>query len=141
MSTEDIKAPVRRFFDEVVSGGNLALVEDLFAATVTFNGRPAGHETVTQGVSNNRTEFPDIEVIIEGQVVEWDKATIRRTLRGTHVGEYVSPLGRIQPTGRRVEWRLLSIFRVVDGKIVESWVVPDMLGLLRQLGAEVTLPQ
>ena len=140
MSTEDNKALARRFFAEVVTGGNLALVEDIFAASVTFNGRPAGHETIKQVVANTRTAFPDIEVIIEDQVAEGDKVTTRRTFRGTHLGEYVTPWGRVPPTGKRVEWRLLSIVRFVDAKIVEDWVVPDTLGLLQQLGAKVTLP-
>jgi SnoaL-like polyketide cyclase len=39
------------------------------------------------------------------------------------------------PTGRRVGFVGHSIDRVVGGKVVESWVEVDMLGVMWQLGA------
>ena len=50
---------------------------------------------------------------------------------GTHLGEFEG----ISPTGKRVEFVGHSIDRVVQGKLVESWVEVDMLGVMEQLGA------
>jgi predicted ester cyclase len=56
---------------------------------------------------------------------------LRDTLSGTHGG----PFAGIPPTGRPVTINRIAIFRVVDGRITESWNVVDMLGALQQLGA------
>lgn len=40
----------------------------------------------------------------------------------------------IEPTGREVEYVATAFFRMRDGTIVERWVLPDVFGLLRQLG-------
>lgn len=50
--------------------------------------------------------------------------------RGTHEGEFTG----IAPTGANVEFESMEFVRLEDGKIVESHVVWDALGLLGQLG-------
>lgn len=47
-----------------------------------------------------------------------------------------SPVGTLQPTGERVVWDLINIFRFDDaGRLVEEFVRSDNRSLLRQLGA------
>jgi predicted ester cyclase len=41
----------------------------------------------------------------------------------------------IPPTGNRVNFRGISIYRIEGGQIAESWGVSDELGLMRQIGA------
>jgi predicted ester cyclase len=135
MTTEENKALVRRYFAEVVSGGNLALIDELFAPAVTVNGQPGGPDVIGQIVGNYRAAFPDLEAIVEEQVAEGDRVSTRRLFRGTHLGDYNSPIGRVPATGRRAEWRIISIVRIEDGRIMEDWAVPDILGQLQQLGA------
>lgn len=57
-------------------------------------------------------------------------------MRGTHRGTFRG----IPPTGKQVRVRLLDMVRVEDGKFVEQWGGPDLLDLLQQLGAVVSLP-
>jgi predicted ester cyclase len=59
---------------------------------------------------------------------------VRFTARGTHKG----PFQGVAPTGKRVEWAGINVYRVADGKIRETWQLADMLGLMRQLGAVTT---
>jgi predicted ester cyclase len=40
----------------------------------------------------------------------------------------------MEPTGRRVTSSGISIDRVQDGKIVESWIHWDNAGMMQQLG-------
>ena len=39
------------------------------------------------------------------------------------------------PTGRPIRIDVFDVLRVVDGKIVEHWGVPDRLAVLLQIGA------
>ena len=59
----------------------------------------------------------------------------RARAQGTHLG----PFRGIPATGKKVEWSLIAIDRVVDGKRVEGWAQHDMLGLLEQLGAKMVV--
>ena len=63
-------------------------------------------------------------------VAEGDKVVTRWTGRGTHSG----PRMGIPPTGRKVEVTGMRMFRLAEGKIVETWVNWDMFGLMQQLG-------
>ena len=54
----------------------------------------------------------------------------RKTFRGTHQGEFWGQ----PPTGKRIEFEVIDIFRVADGKIVEHWAQLDALSLARKLG-------
>jgi len=59
-----------------------------------------------------------------------DRVVARWTGSGTHVGD----MNGIAPTGKKVEVDAISIHRVQDGKIAETWQVWDTLGFLQQLG-------
>ncbi|MGP3534783.1 hypothetical protein ACTU3I_08320 [Microbacterium sp. RD1] len=46
-----------------------------------------------------------------------------------------SPVGHLEPTGGRVQWDLINIFRFDDaGRMVEEIVRDDKHSILRQLG-------
>ena len=77
------------------------------------------------------TAFPDVEFVIEDLVAEDDKLTTFVKGHGTHQGEFMG----IAPTGKQVSWNAFGINRYVDGKIKEHWGVPDLFGLMQQLGA------
>jgi predicted ester cyclase len=38
------------------------------------------------------------------------------------------------PTGKQCSYTYIAIDRIVDGKVVESWLEWDEAGLLRQMG-------
>jgi predicted ester cyclase len=66
------------------------------------------------------------EVLWEG-----DTATIRFTMGGTHVGEFMG----VPPTGTEIALNGITILRFEGDRVVERWSQADMLGLLVQLGA------
>ena len=130
MSAEEHKALVRRFFEEIVNGGNLAVADEIFAPTF-----PGGLEPVKATASMWRTVFPDLQLTIEDMIAEGDNVVARLTIRGTHQGELKSQmLGTIAPTGRQATWTGIDIFRIAGGRIVERWNERDLVGLLQQLG-------
>jgi predicted ester cyclase len=73
--------------------------------------------------------FPDMQYVIEDLVAENDRVVLRVTSRGTHRGEFEG----IAPTGRRVEFTGIVIYRIAGRKIAESWGELDFLRLMRQL--------
>ena len=77
--------------------------------------------------------FPDTVHTIDDVIAEGDKVAFRATTKGTHQGEFMG----IAATGKPITWTALVLQRVVSGKIQESWLQWDRLGLMQQLG---TLP-
>ncbi len=73
--------------------------------------------------------FGELSAACEDLVAEGDRVAARVVWRGVHRG----PFQGIAPTGRRVEFRGMTFWRVRDGRIVERWAQVDYPGLLRQL--------
>jgi predicted ester cyclase len=131
-----IKALYRRWFDDVVSRGDLAAADEILAHDyrLHFPGMPGpvdrdGHLRL---LGMFRSGFPDWVEDVEDIIAENDRVVARVVGRGTHLGDFQG----ISPTGRRVSATGIGIGRAVDGKIVESWAAYDALGLLQQLQAQ-----
>ena len=137
MSTEDNKALVHRFFQEFWDQKNLAVADELLAATHVDHtpgsppGLPPGPEGFKQFASVYFAAFPDLRLTIEDMVAEGDKVVTRWTSHATHTGN----LFGIPPTGKSTSITGITISRLAGGKAVETWTNFDMLGLLQQIGA------
>lgn len=135
MSTEFNKAVVRRFNEEFISRGEETAADELLAEDIVDHnampGMAAGRQGVKQFFAWLKTAFPDLRVTIYDQTAEGEKVVTRKMFQATHQGEFAG----ILPTNKDVTIHLTDIVRVVEGKIVEHWVVIDQLGLLQQLGA------
>jgi steroid delta-isomerase-like uncharacterized protein len=79
-----------------------------------------------------RKSFPDVNITIEDLVVEGDKIVMRYIERGTLTGRAF--LG-VEPAGQQYAKPGATVYRVVDGRLAQSWGVEDTLGWFRQLGA------
>lgn len=73
--------------------------------------------------------FSDISYTIEDLLAVGDKVILRSTTRATHTGEFYG----VGPTGRPVTVTGIVIYKILDGRIVESWGELDLMGLFRQL--------
>jgi predicted ester cyclase len=74
--------------------------------------------------------FPDQRVTIETLVAEGDYVAGYATYTGTQEG----PMPPFPASGKKVESKFLSLFRLEEGKIAELWVEWDNLAMLKQLG-------
>ena len=139
MSTEQNKALVRRFYDEVFNKKNLAVSDDFLAPHIIEHslppGLPSGSEGSRQFIGMYLTAFPDLHLTAEDMIAEGDEVAARFTMRGTHKGEFMG----IPSTGKQVTMTGIQIVRVADGRIAENWVNLDALGLLQQLGVIPTM--
>jgi predicted ester cyclase len=74
---------------------------------------------------------PDVQVEVRQIFACGDRVAAHLVMTGTHQGE----LFGIPGTGKRVEINDFHFYRLVDGKIAETWQVDDIWGLMRQIGA------
>ena len=128
------KALARRFFEEVQSKGNTAIVDEIVAGDFVGYTPPQdvhGPEGAKQFNMMLRGAFPDMQVMVEDQIAEGDKVATRWIARGTHQGEFMG----VASTGKPFTINGITIFRIANGKLVEGWNRPDLLGLMMQLGA------
>jgi steroid delta-isomerase-like uncharacterized protein len=138
MSTDDNKALVRRFYEEVWARGNLDVADQVFADEYLrhdFRGGepepgPAGQKDIAAAF---RAAFPDLTWEIDFLIAEDDLVAGRWTASGTHKG----PWAGTEPTGRTMRFSGMNVFRFADGKVVEIWNHRDDLGLMQQLDATV----
>ena len=79
-----------------------------------------------------RIGLPDYRESIDLLVDGGDTIVVELTIRGTHLG----PMGGLEPTGREVAFRDVTILRLQDGKIIEQRGLTDYLSLFQQLGVD-----
>ncbi|HTJ75119.1 MAG TPA: ester cyclase [Acidimicrobiales bacterium] len=135
MTEEEVSTLVNRFTDEAWNGGNLDLIDELFAADYVGHDAPRpdpvqGPEGMKDFLRMYHHAFSDAHITLDDVIVKDDKVVTRWTGRGTHDGDLMG----IPPTGKKIEFVGIRIFRVAEGKIAEGWVVWDTFGLMRQLG-------
>lgn len=133
MSTETNKATVRRYYDEVLSGGNIGLLDELavpdYDEHSPFPGQPNGIEGLrarTGGIVGAfRPRFTVHELVAEG-----DTVVAYWTNTGTHQGDFMG----MPPSGRTVTISGIDVHRLRDGRMAEHWHVIEELQMLQQLG-------
>ena len=129
----------RRIFEDVWNRKNLNAIDEIIAADYIHHDASSpvspGVDGYKQFVKYYQNAFPDAHFTIDdafsaGQNTDVQNEVTRWTVTGTHEGE----LAGIPRTGRRFSVTGISIARIANGKITESWNNWDALGLMQQLG-------
>lgn len=138
MSVEENKAIIRRWIEEGWNQGKAELADELYAADFSAldidepKKNLRGPEDIKTYLRQMRTAFPDIHFTIDHLFGEDDRVVGAFTIRGTHRGDFAG----IAPTGRKVMFQAVDIWRLKDGKIAERCIARiDRLDLMEQLGA------
>ena len=126
---------VRRLIDEAFSQGNLDVCDELIADDIVEHqdygpGHAPGAAGVKAVVMSLRRAFSDFKLEIDDLVVAGDMVWTRNIATGTNDGPYMGH----PPSGRTFSICVFDVMRVVGGRVVEHWGVPDRLGVLFQLG-------
>jgi predicted ester cyclase len=74
--------------------------------------------------------LPDVRAEVLDVIAEGDKVVLFDRFGGTHRGEFFGRPG----TGNRIEWLVIHIYIIRDGKILEDAVMTDALAIVQQLG-------
>ncbi len=127
---------LRRFYEEVLAGGNLALIDEFVLDDIQDHedpmpGQPPGMEGVKFYTNAIRTAFPDLAVRLDPAFADGDLEASHVVLTGTHKGEFLG----IPASGKRVEFSSVDIIRIEDGKVAEHWGSSDTMSLMQQIGA------
>ncbi len=134
------KALVRRYLETVLIGGRLDAIGEFvspdYKRYLSPTAAPLNVEAQKKRLAGFLVAFPGLTFTIEDMITEGDRVAYRATARFTHQGAFQG----IAPTGKQGAVTEMNIVRIDDGKIVEHWGGPDMLDLLQQLGAVVSVP-
>jgi steroid delta-isomerase-like uncharacterized protein len=114
------KAVAMRVCDEIFNQGKFQVADEIYAPDFLNHGfhRTIDLKTDQDYVHAEKKAFPDLRMSVQQMVAEGDKVAVLWTFQGTHTG---SGYEGLPPTGTRVEVRGITIWRFVDGRIVEEW--------------------
>jgi predicted ester cyclase len=122
VSVEDNKRLVARVVAEVINGGNLDAVDELYAPEIA--------QAAKDWVTPFRTAFPDVQMETVALIGEGDAVAGHFRCSGTQTGEWMGrpPTGRAFRGVREVYW-----FTGRGGRIVDWWGLEDNDDRRRQL--------
>lgn len=128
------EALARRFYDEIVNGRNLDLIDELvspdFVEHEEFPGLPPGRDGVEAFFGVMFDAFPDLRFDLEEIIATDDTAVARARMRGTHQGTFMD----IPATGNQIDVPMMDWVRIKNGQVVEHWGVTDGGAMMQQLG-------
>jgi len=126
---------IRDFADQVITHGDMdaaaQFVWEDVVEQVPLPGQGPGLEGLKDILRYMRSGFPDIVFSIREQISEGDKVASRFEWTGTHQGEFMG----VPATGKPVQVWGIVIDRLEAGRIKETRIIMDTIGLMMQLGA------
>lgn len=135
LTTELDKQVIRKLYEDCINQGKLALVRELIADDYVGPGGARGPDGFVTVLGALRTGLSDIKFTLEDLIAEDNRVVVRWSWRATHDGTLISPLGKFPATGKQVTTTGMTIYQLVNHKIVRTWNEPDRLGVLMQIGA------
>src|SRR5689334_3789883 len=126
---------LERIFDEGFATGNDAIVDEICSPGLVehqFGTAGQGAEAIAHvkaAIRDVHGAIPDISFTIEDSVASGDIIWVRVRGQGTATGPFFGP-----PSGRPVDFTVIDVARIADGRIAEHWGVPDRFAVLAQTG-------
>jgi steroid delta-isomerase-like uncharacterized protein len=127
-----------RLYHSIWNERRLEFIEHVIAEThaicdPTVAGGAVGPSAYRRQVERFLTGLPDLHFEVDDTITEKDKLVVYWTITGTHRGEFLG----VPPTNKKVSFSGITINQIRNGKIIESTVIWDGLGLLEQFGIEL----
>ena len=131
------KDVVTRYWNGKWNERRAGTLDELQTPDVVYHGTSMsmnGREEYKQVYDVFRSALHDTRLEIQELIAEGDRVMSRVSLRCVHGGEFEG----LPPTGREIELDAFTVFRLVDGRIAEEWEIIDELGMMQQIGMELT---
>ena len=93
-----------------------------------------GREQIAAAIHGIFAVFPDLEFEGRRQYIRDDLVVQEWTARGTHEGAMTRGGVKVEPTGRKVDYKGMDVIPIEDGLVARKDVYSDSITLLRQLG-------
>jgi len=126
---------VREYNESVFNQHNPGVASKYLAPGVMWHGQTLGTIEGVDNVIGMLRGFigalPDLHAAEQDIVAAGDTVAVRYVVEATQEGNLLG----IAPTGRRVRWDAVDIYRLADGMIVEEWAADDATAILYQVGA------
>ena len=120
-----------------MDAGNLDRLAELLAADFALDGpgllEPWRKDELFQAIKSHYAAFPDWMHVIENVVADGNRVAIKLNQNGTHKLDYSG----IPATGSKVTKPAMHLFTLIDGKVLNWFVLEDELGFQTQLGMEI----
>lgn len=134
--SEQNKALVRRFYDDVMTKKSLKVIDEILAPGFVDRRPEPGQAPGVQGIKDQFNmfikAFPDMSARIEEQAAEKDTVVAHVTITGTHKGDLMGA----KPTGKKVTVHALDLWHAKNGKLTEVWHYGDEGIAFAQLGVK-----
>ncbi len=134
---DDTEAVVYRWFEDLFTGGNLGVADEILADDVSYHGPPSlspqdvtEPEDIKQYVDVYQTAFPDLAYNVEDVSPTGDGLCVLWSATGTHE----SDLFDMEPTGEMFHVDGINHFEIEDGKITRIEAEWDTLKMVQELG-------
>ena len=126
---------VREYTRRVFNGHDPDLAPEYVTPGVKWHGGTLGTVEGAENLVGLLQGFigalPDLNAQEQDIVAQGDAVAVRFVVEATHQGNLLG----IAPTGRRVRWDAVDVYRLTDGKISEEWAADDLTAILHQVGA------
>jgi predicted ester cyclase len=100
---------------------------------IQHSGRSAsGLPAQIENAQRLHATWPDIHMQVEDRIIDADKVVARCLYAGTHS----QTVRGFAPTGRKITFATIDIWRVEGGKFAEHWDLVDVAGMEKQLAGK-----
>jgi len=131
-------ADVQKIFDNTAklwNGGDIAIVDALYSEDCLYHNADflnvKGPEKIKGFVKWVYTAYPDFAISFDEPRKFKDRTVTTFKATGTNNGPLAEDM---PPTGKKMSFNGVTISRIENGKIIESWVYYNQLPLYKQLG-------
>jgi len=126
---------MRSFVEQVQQEGRLELIDDFvhpdFHNHTVESGQRDDRRGMRETMQAMHEAFSELRVEVLHCVADGDLVATHKVFRGRHTGPWFG----VPPSGNPVEFRVMDLVRLQDGRLIEHWAVADVVTLLRQTGA------
>ncbi len=129
------KEIVECFYHEVWNNADEHAAREILDENFRFRGslgpEKRGQDGFISYMRSIHEALRNYRCIIEDIVTTETRVTARMTFKGTHQAKFFD----VEATGREIMWAGAAFFTIVDGRILELWVLGDIDSVKQQLGS------
>lgn len=121
-------------YSAAVNAHDTSRFPELFTeAYIQHSGRsPSGLQAQIANYQRIFENWPDFKSQIDDRIFGGDKVVARTTITATHAKTVLG----FAPSGKRITWGTIDIWRIENGKFAEHWDLVDIAALQKQLRGE-----
>ena len=134
---EEHKRVVRRLYELINQNAGQGFGEVIAFDHIDHSSNASGPEGFARGAANIHRAYSCFNIALEELIAADDLVAARWREHGVHVGQFFN----LKPTGKAFETMGVSVHRVREGKIVESWLAIDPKSIRAQQTAQQALQE